>query len=193
MLEALTPALQNGTISPQDRFNLQTDVYALARAGHIGYVEYLKLLRDAYKREENLTVWKSILRQLTELGSIFEYAILSDTKPLYQVFLCDLLSTIHEKLGWDALPNEHIQSPMLRSLILTHLGIHEDPRIKTEASRRFQHFIRNASERYLINPNIRAAIYLTVAKTGDEQTFQHMKTVRPSIMMIDSILRFSNI
>ncbi|CAF5225161.1 unnamed protein product, partial [Rotaria magnacalcarata] len=53
MLEALTPGINDQTLSPQDRFNIQADVFALARAGRRGYVDYLKLLRQAYKHEEN--------------------------------------------------------------------------------------------------------------------------------------------
>jgi len=178
MLEALTPGIYDHTLSPQDRFNIQTDVYALARAGRIGYVSYLKLLRYAYKHENNLTVWKSILRQLTELSSIFDYAYLNNTKVLYQSYICDLLSNIYEKLKWDPLPNESSQTTILRSLILTHMGINGDKKISDEAYKRFEKFSIQNNQHYLIDPNIRAAIYLTVAKTGNQQIFDRIKSVR---------------
>jgi len=177
MLDALIPGIRDHTLSPQDRFNIQTDVYALARAGHIGYVDYLKLLRYAYKHEDNLTVWKSILRQLTELGSIFDYAYLNNTKKLYQSYVCDLLSNIYKKLEWDPLLNERSQSLMLRSLILTHMGINGDKKISNEAHKRFKKFFIKNNQQYLIDPNIRAAIYLTVVKTGNQETFDQLKSV----------------
>ena len=177
MLDALTPGIHDHTLSPQDRFNIQTDVYALARAGRVGYVEYLKLLSHAYKHEDNLTVWKSILRQLTELGSIFDYATLNNTKVLYQEYVRDLLSDIVYRLQWDPLPKEHPQAPILRSLVLTHMGINGDRSTGKEAHRRFAQFFADSRQRRSVNPNIRAAIYLTVAKTGDQQTFEQLKSV----------------
>ena len=177
MLQALIPAIQNHVLSPQDRFNIQTDVYALARAGRVGYADYLKLLRRAYKHEDNLTVWKSIVRQLTELSSIFEYARFNNTKALYQTYVCDLLANIYEKLGWDAWPNEGAQVPMLRSLILTHTGVNGCNKTWYEAHKRFEKFSTQNNDHYLINPNTRAAIYLTVAKTGNRQIFNQLISV----------------
>lgn len=177
MLEAITPGIHDHTLSPQDRFNIQSDVYALARAGHIGYVNYLKLLRYAYKHEDNLTVWKSILRQLTELNSIFDYAYLNNTKQLYQSYVCDLLSNIYKKLTWNSSINESSQTTILRSLILTHMGMNGDKNISIQAYKRFKKFLNKNHQHYLIDPNIRAAIYLTVAKTGNQQTFDQLKSV----------------
>ena len=188
MLAALIPGIHDQILSPQDRFNVQADVYALARAGRVGYVEYLKLLRYAYKYEENLTVWKSILRHLTELGSIFDYAYLKETKSLYQVYVCDLLSNIYRQLQWDSTPNEGSQASMLRSLILTHMGINGDRHIRDEAHRRFRVLSLDQQQQQQqppVNPNLRTAVYLTVAKTGDEQTFEQLKSVRESAESID--------
>jgi hypothetical protein len=143
----------------------------------MGYVDYLKLLRYAYKHEDNLTVWKSILRQLSELNSIFDYAYLNNTKILYQSYVCDLLSNIHDQLKWDSSPNEGSQSTMLRSLILTHLGINGHNKTCNEAQKRFENFFMNDNQHYIIDANIRAAIYITVAKTGNQQTFDQLKSV----------------
>lgn len=177
MLRALTPGIHDHTLSPQDRFNIQSDVYALARAGRIGYVDYLKLLRYAYKHENNLTVWKSILRQLTELNSIFDYAYLNDTKKLYQSYVCDLLSNIYQELQWNSSKHESSQTTILRSTILTHMGINGDKDTSIEAHKRFKNFFIKNYPTYLIDPNIRAAIYLTVAKTGNQQTYNQLKSV----------------
>lgn len=173
MLDALIPGIQDQTLSPQDRFGIQTDVYALARSGHLNYVDYLKLLRQAYKQEDNLTVWKSILRQLTDLNSIFDYATMENTKQLFQHYVCDLLMNIYGKLDWDPLPNEGSQAAMLRGLILIQMGINEHSKISAEAQKRFEKLLKNEP----INANTRAAIYLTLAKRGNSETFEKLKTV----------------
>ncbi|CAF4377061.1 unnamed protein product, partial [Rotaria sordida] len=68
------------------------------------------LLRHAYKHEDNLTVWKSILKQLTDLNSIIDYAHIDNIKKHFQTYICDLLSNIYNKLEWDPLPNEGLQA-----------------------------------------------------------------------------------
>jgi len=98
MLEALIPGIQDQTLCPQHRFNIQTDLYALARSNYINLVDYLKFLRHAYKHEDNLIVWKYILKPLTDLNSIFDYASIGNTKKLFQVYICDLLSNVYGKL-----------------------------------------------------------------------------------------------
>ncbi|CAF4523515.1 unnamed protein product [Rotaria sp. Silwood1] len=199
MLEALTPGIRHHTLSPQDRFNIQADVYAIARAGHIDYVAYLKLLRYAYKDEENLTVWKSILRQLSELSSIFDYAHLHNTKKLYQAYVCDLLSNIQAKLTWDPLPNESSQTIMLRNLILTQMGVNRDNKTYDEAHRRFEKIFIKNNQRNPIDPNIRAAVYLTVAKTGNQQIFDQLKslylkadTQEERLILLNALSHFDN-
>ncbi|CAF3083526.1 unnamed protein product [Rotaria socialis] len=177
MLEALTPGIDDQTLSPQDRFNIQADVFALARAGQKGYVDYLKLLRQAYKHEENLTVWKSILRQLSDLGSIFEYAYLNNTKLLYRSYVCDLLLNIYNKLTWDPLPNESSQAIILRSIILLHMGVNEHDKTRDEAAARFEKIFIHSNEDNFMDPNIRGAVYLTVAKTGNQRTFDQLKSL----------------
>ncbi|CAF5210862.1 unnamed protein product, partial [Rotaria magnacalcarata] len=163
-------------LSPQDRFNIQADVFALARAGRRGYVDYLKLLRQAYKHEENLTVWKSILRQLSDLGSIFEYAYLNNTKLLYQSYVCDLLLNIYNKLTWDSLPNESSQAIILRSIILLNMGVNEHDKTRDEAAARFEKIFIGNNEDNFMDPNIRGAVYLTVAKRGNQRTFDQLKS-----------------
>lgn len=176
MLDNLIPAIQDQTLCPQDRYNIQTDVYALARSGQISCVDYLQLLRHAYKHEDNLTVWKSILRQLTDLNTMFNFGTIETTKKLFQNYICDLLLPSYARLEWDPLPNEGSQAAMLRSLVLTHLGLNEHNRTYDEAKRRFEKILLNSND-HGINPNIRAAIYLTMAKRGNDTTYEQLRSV----------------
>ncbi len=49
---------------------------------------------------------------------------------------------------------------------------------RDEAHKRFEKsFSNNNQNQQSINPNIRAAIYLTVAKTGNQQIFDKIKSV----------------
>jgi len=176
MLDDLISPIQDQTLSPQDRYNIQTDVFALARSGQISVVDYLQLLRHAYKHEDNLTVWKSILRQLTELKSIWNFSSIESTKKRFEHFICDFLLPIYSRLEWESMPNEGSQAAMLRSLVLIQLGLNEHNRTYDEAKRRFNKILLNQND-HEINPNVRTAIYLTVAKRGDEKTFEQLKSL----------------
>ncbi|CAF1004993.1 unnamed protein product [Adineta steineri] len=176
MLDALTHGIQDQTLSPQDRFNIQADLYALARSNHVSYVDFLKFLRQAYKHEDNFTVWKSIIKQLNDLNSILDYGSIKNTKKLFETYVCDFLSHIYGKLLWDPLPNEGSQTAMLRGLILTQMGINGHNKTRDEAHKRFEQlFAGNNQNHQSINPNIRSAIYLTVAKTGNQDIFDKLK------------------
>lgn len=177
MLSSLVSAIVDKSLSPQDRFNIQTDLYALARAGHVGYVEYLRLLRDGYKFETDLTVWKSIVRHLNEIRSNLEYAHIDSTRKLFQLYVCDLLSQIFSRLGWNSAKNESSLTPILRSLILTHIGANGELHVAAEAEKRFETIIENQENPSNIDPNLRSAIFLTVAKNGTQKTFENLKKV----------------
>jgi aminopeptidase N len=184
MLDAFSSSIENRTFSPQDRFNIQTDVYALARAGRMDFVDYLRLLRRAYSTEDNLTVWKSIVRHLIELNSILTCTSNETTKEYFRVFLCELLRHIYERLQWNALPNESSQTAMLRSLILTQMGTNQYEHACAQAQQRFTQLINESNDRLsstttttMIDANIRSAIYLTVARTGNQQTYEQLISV----------------
>ncbi|CAF1256201.1 unnamed protein product [Adineta ricciae] len=197
MLDSIIPGIQDQSLSPQDRFNIQTDLYALARSNHMNYTDYFKLLRQAYRHEDNLTVWKSIIKQLTDLNSIFDYASINNTKKLFQAYICDLLSNIYAKLLWDPLPNEGSQAAMLRGLVLTQMGINGHNRTREEARKRFENLF--TTNRQAINPNIRSAVYLTVAQTGNTDTFEKLKslyreadTQEERIRLLTALCRFDD-
>lgn len=178
MLEALSPSIQDRTLSPQDRFGIQADVYELSRSGHLSCVDYLKLLRHSYKHEDNLTVWKSILNKLDELNSILNFSQFENMEKLFRAYTCDFLSNIYGKLQWDPLPNEGLQTAMLRDLILIQMGLNGHNKTCEEAHKRFEVLLSDDDQKsHSINPNIRTAIYLTVAKTGNQQTFEQLKSV----------------
>jgi hypothetical protein len=54
------------------------------------------------------------------------------------------------------------------------MGTNEHNKTRDEAHKRFEKLFNNHQS---INPNIRAAIYLTVAKTGNQETFEQFRSV----------------
>lgn len=65
-------------------------------------MQVLKLLQ-AFKEEDNYTVWSSINSILTKLHSLIQY---TDSNEQFKVYGRSILSVIEEKMGWEAKPNE---------------------------------------------------------------------------------------
>jgi hypothetical protein len=101
---------------------------------------------------------------------------MNNTKKLFQTYICEILSNIYGKLEWEPLPNEGSQAAMLRGLILIQMGINGHNKTRDEAHKLFEKLL-NDNDHQSMNPNIRAAIYLTVAKTGNQQTFEQLQSV----------------
>lgn len=174
IVESFVPSILDKTFSPQDRFNIENDLFALAKASIIDFVDYFKFVRHAYKHEDNLTVWKSIVQHFDEFNSILNFSSDKTIKQLFQHYLSDVFTLIYSKLEWEPMPNEGSQASILRTLILTQMGINHYGRAVEQANKYFQLCLQG---NFTVNPNIRSPIYLTVAKHGDQNTFQQLKTV----------------
>ncbi|CAF3734960.1 unnamed protein product [Rotaria sp. Silwood1] len=197
-LACLSEPIANKILSPQDRLMIQDDVATLCSAGHQSYVDYLKLLLS-YKDEDNFTVWKSIgkktiIRKTRLILFIFLASILDDLSSLieytdyydqFKKYRLNMVSSIQEKLGWDAEENENSLVTMLRPVILSFMGKSGDQAIIDEANKRFQSHINGD----LIDPNIRAAVYIIVSCSGDENTQEELRKLYKAAEMAEEKVR----
>ena len=106
-----------------------------------------------------------------DLSSLLEYTNYFDEFKRYRL---NLFSSIQKKLGWDAKPGEDPLSAMLRPMILSIVGKSGDQDVISEAKKRFQRHIDGD----LMDPNIRGAVYVIVARYGDEGTQEELRKVR---------------
>lgn len=105
-----------------------------------------------------------------DLSSLLEYTNYFDEFKRYRL---NLFSSILKKLGWDASPSEDPLSAMLRPMILSIAGKSGDQDVISEAKKRFQRHIDGD----LMDPNIRGAVYVIVARYGDEGTQEELRKV----------------
>merc|ERR1719204_564470 len=167
MLTKLCDAVSSKALSPVDRLNVLDDLFNLIAAGKANTVDGLRLLK-AYKQEDSYIVWNNISQQLAKLS-----VILAD-KDYYSDWLqfqLDLLSGIKQSVSWEPEPEEGHLTTLLRSIILGTLGRVGDQEVVQEAKRRFD---LHASNKTLISPDIRAAVYKIVAGQGLEEDFNTM-------------------
>ena len=138
MLHDLLPAVESKVLQPIDRLTLHTDLFALVQAGKNSTVEVLRLL-EAYKEEDQFSVWSGIASALGEIGLVLDY---TDFQDAYNVWGRRLLMPLFSKVGWQAKSGEKHTGSLLRSLTLGRLAIYGEPAVVAEAKKLFDAHVK---------------------------------------------------
>lgn len=169
MFDAILPGVSSKALPPRDRLGLQNDVFALARAGVLSTVDFLKLAQ-AFANETDYTVWSDLCAGLGSVWNLIEY---TDKESSFKTFLIKLFSTIASKLGWDSHEGESPLDAMLRGLVLKHLGMCDDDATLAQARQRFNSHING----HHIAADLRSPVYSTVLKHGGEEEYEKLLTL----------------
>jgi len=167
MLQALLPGIRDLSLPARDRLSLQSDLFALVRAGISSSVDVLKLV-EAYSAETNFTVWSDLSCNLSMLSVLYET---TEFRENLRAFIRKLFTPVMSTVGWDAKPGEGHLTSMLRSLVIGRLGSAGDQSVLTEARKRFADHCSGAS---LIPADLRGPIYSTTLKFGNEADYEQM-------------------
>lgn len=167
MLERFVPAISDLSLPPLDRLGLHDDLFALVQNGSSSTVESLKLI-DAYRNEDNFTVWSSICTSLSKLKNILSHTDLTEKFNAYGV---SIFAPLAEKLGWESKPNENHLETLLRSLILSRLISFHDSKTCEEAKRRFY---LHKDGKQMLPADLRMACYRAVLQEADEKVYEDM-------------------
>ncbi|MBI4328514.1 MAG: M1 family metallopeptidase [Chloroflexi bacterium] len=164
----LIAAVTAQEMSAPDRLGLEEDAFALARAGLLSAIQYLDLT-DAYKGEQDLSVWANLAGHLREIDLLLAQEPCSER---FQSFGRGLLETIVKKVGWRPKSGEgHLQT-LLRSTVLGVSGALGDSKVLQEARGRFQRYLDDRSS---LIPDLRAVVYTLAARTGDGETYEILR------------------
>lgn len=158
--QKLAEEVENGELTPIDRYGVLSDALALTRAGHLSTSQLVNLL-SSYKKEENYTVWTAVLGVLGALDNVIEE---TSGEIFWGAFARSLLRPIGEKLGWDGNADEVHTTKLLRAEVLNMLGGYGDYETVTIAKSRFYDHFSGARS---LDPNLRAAVYDIIAKHGN--------------------------
>lgn len=168
MLAAFVPSIVDLSMPPLDRLGLLNDLFAMVQGGHASTVEAFKLM-DAYRNEDNYTVWSSITSCIAKLQLLVSHVPELETK--VNGYGERLYLPIAEKLGWDAKPNESHLDTLLRSLVLNRLVSFNCVKVVEEAKRRFADHL---SGKEVLQADLRSACYKAVLQDGDTAMFEKM-------------------
>jgi puromycin-sensitive aminopeptidase len=164
MLSKLAELVKTQKIHPTDRLGLQSDVFALSKAGLLSASEVLKFA-EGYVSEDNVTVWTDLISNLQDLSHLL---LNTNYHHELQSFVRRLLKPISKKLGYDPIEGESSLNAMCRASILRTLAVNGDPDTIAEAKKKFEAHLNGQA----IPADLRSAIYAGVLYDADLATVE---------------------
>ena len=166
-LSSLIDAVASGELPPTDRLGLQSDLFALVRAGMEPATRYLDLVA-AYKGETDATVWTDLSTNLRDLE-----VRLADHPSLDQLraFNKTVYEDIVNRVGWEESPDDGHLDALLRTTVLARAGGLGNQSVLEEARNRFQEYLRNPVS---LRADIRGVVYSLVALDADRDLYESL-------------------
>jgi len=165
-LERLGKLVEEKKISNLDRWSIHNDLTALVLSNQYPLKHYLDFVRH-YEEEDDYVVLSDIVGFLN-----FLYVTLSEEKFWDEIkeFNQYFMNVVFQRIGWDPVKGERSTQALLRNTLISSLGKLDDKEIGDEASLRFSNLLRHNS----LNPDLRTAVYSTVAWRGDLKIYQQL-------------------
>ena len=182
-IERLKAPIASLTLPARDRLGLQSDAYALAKAGRIPASAYLNLV-EAYSNENDASVASDLAAALNALDNLLSTESFHTS---YQAFGRRVFKPIGDRVGWDARTNEGHRDALLRSTALAQLGHFEDEETLSEARLRFDAYVEDPSS---LSADLRVATFSMAAQRGDRALYDTMWDLEKSASLHEEKLRF---
>lgn len=161
-------AQQKDRLSGSDRIGLVSDASALSSSGDAATPDLLSFL-ETFTQETSFYVWQAIMTAIEKVQSIFapDAAITSGLK----AFVLKLITTMVDKLGWEAKAHETFTTTQLRSLLLQTAGKNGHKDVIAEVQRRFKQHATKQHDSTPIPSNLRTAIYSVAVQHGGQEEY----------------------
>ena len=182
-LSRLQSAIENGDLDDKDRLGLQSDAYALCKAGYSSASSFLRLA-SSYSQEDKAPVLSDLATNLRGIENLIE------DQPYigkYEEFCRDIFAGPSKLCGWDALKNEGHQQSLFRSTALSNMGHYGDKQTLDEATKRFFDYVKNPNQ---VHPDIRSVVFNLAAKMGDDETYKQMWELEKQSELQEEKVRF---
>ena len=182
LLACLGDAIESIKLSPVDRLGVQSDAFALAKAGQLPTDRALALA-TRYINEQDFTVWSDLAGSLGDVMGTWakedaEYQQL-------QKLLLKVMGKIVDVVGWTPIAGEHALFPMLRPLIIGAVGRNGHEDVKKEALARMY-----SSEGWQSVPaDLRFAVFSIVVAHGGVKGFDSVLKVFKEADMAEERVR----
>lgn len=181
--QRLARAVETLELPERDRLGLQSDAYALMRAGFIPATLYLSIT-EAYVNEADPNVWRILSSNLQS----FEIAIM-DTSFLehYFDFGRSLFRPVAKRIGWDAARGEGHLDALKRRAVLGRLGMFEENDTLDEARKRFEGYVGDPVS---LNPDLKDIVFVLSGRESDRSIYDKLWELENAATLNEEKARF---
>lgn len=160
----------SGKLTVEDRIGLVADASSLASSGFISTTALLDLVKS-WSNEANYVVWDQILTSTAQIRAamIFED---ESVKEALNIFVADLISKKLKEVGYEFSESDSFADQQLKSSLFGAAATTGHKEVVEYSLQAFQKFVDGDEK--AIHPNLRSAIFNTVAKLGDEKAFDQL-------------------
>ena len=180
--QRLVPVIQSLTLPATDRLGIQSDAYALSRAGLLPVTQFLSLA-EAYRNEGDASVWGDLASNLRDIDGL-----LADEPyhVAFQSFARDLFRPAAQRSGWDARPGEGHLDSLLRSTVMGQAGSYGDQEILAQAGERFSRYFQDPAS---VHPDIRGVVCSLAGQGGDRATYDQLLEMEKNTSLQEEKIR----
>jgi puromycin-sensitive aminopeptidase len=182
MWDRLRPAIESKALPTADRLGLESDAFALMRAGYLPATQFLALA-SAYTAEREYPVWSDLAGSLGWLANLLAGELF---EPQLKAFARDLLRPIVAHLGWEPKPQESHLEALLRGMVLHEIGHYDEATVIAEARARFDRYVRDPQA---VHPDLRSTVLNLAAYGGDRSTYETLREVERRATLQEEKLR----
>ncbi len=185
LLMQLASLIDSGKLSTLDRLGLLADLFEASKSGDVSTVTALEFL-EHYADEDNAVVWNIIAGMI---GGIRLVMGSEDLRLAIKPFIIRLARNEYKRLGWDKKPSDTYFDQLLRPTILGLLASADEPEVVKKCLELFKKATETddvspelrvtASHQSVkrgmdIDPDMRGVVFGTVARLGDQKTFDKL-------------------
>jgi puromycin-sensitive aminopeptidase len=182
MWDRFRPAIESTTLPTADRLGLESDAFALMRAGYLPATQFLALV-SAYAQEREYPVWSDLAGSLGWLSNLLAG---EPFEPQLKAFARRLMQPIVTHLGWEPRPNESHLDALLRGIVLHEIGHYDEASVMVEARARFDRYVRDPQA---VHPDLRSTVLNLAAYGGDRSTYEALREVERRATLQEEKLR----
>ncbi len=183
LLASVGAAIRDRKLKGVEAWGVENDLFVFARSGRIPVRDYLAFvshncMRCDYPVNENM---------LSHLAWL--YVMLNDTQLAGDIshIISRAANSMLKTLGFERKKGESSFDTLLRGTVISSLGMIGDAHVVERAKREFAAF---AKGRYQIDSNLKSAIFGTVAREGNANTFEWFKRMYTEERVPEEKLRF---
>ena len=164
LLKNITRMISAKELNAIDRIGIENNVYALSRGSYSKLNNFFELL-PSYKNEQDYTIWLDISSNLSQIKFFFP-----DIKEIDDIII-NIFSDIYKKIGWNVQKSH--KEILLRSVVLTTLGLSNNEKVLEEAKKRFDIYLKTKE----LDPDLKLAVYFMVAYSGSKEQYEQLKNL----------------